>query len=93
MKSKSTAAWLALFLGGVGAHKFYLGKNGWFYLLFCWTLIPAIIAVINAIGLFSMSNEAFDKQYNGTYGEIDRLKSELLKAKDAEIEALKNKNS
>ena len=28
MKSKSTAALLCLFLGGAGAHRFYVGKNG-----------------------------------------------------------------
>lgn len=39
---------LALFLGGIGAHKFYSGKvgTGIAYLLFCWTFIPAIIALI-----------------------------------------------
>lgn len=37
---------LALFLGGFGIHKFYLRQNtaGIFYLIFCWTGIPAIIA-------------------------------------------------
>lgn len=38
-KSKTTAGLLALFLGGAGAHKFYLGqwKMGLLYLLFIWT--------------------------------------------------------
>lgn len=42
---------LALFLGGIGAHKFYSGKVGVgiVYLLFCWTFIPAIIAFIEFI--------------------------------------------
>ncbi|MGM9508565.1 TM2 domain-containing protein [Larkinella sp. GY13] len=37
MKSKSTAALLAFFLGGLGIHKFYLRQTGWgvAYLLFC----------------------------------------------------------
>lgn len=93
MKSKSTAAWLALLLGGVGVHKFYLGRNGWIYLIFCWTFIPAIIAVFNAIGLFTMSKAAFDKEYNFTHLEINRLNNELIKAKDAEIATLKNKDN
>ena len=41
----------AFFLGGLGVHKFYAGKigQGIVYLLFCWTLIPAIIAFVEAI--------------------------------------------
>ena len=40
--SRTTAGLLALLLGGVGMHRFYLGKpfSGVFYLLFCWTFIP-----------------------------------------------------
>ena len=41
-KSKAIAIILALFLGGIGIHKFYLGQagQGILYLLFCWTFIP-----------------------------------------------------
>ena len=43
---------LAVFLGGIGMHDFYMGKTatGITKLLFCWTGIPAIIAVFNIIG-------------------------------------------
>lgn len=43
---------LALFLGGIGAHDFYLGKTGkgLIKLGFCWTGIPMVIAVFNIIG-------------------------------------------
>ena len=42
---------LALFLGGLGAHKFYAGKigAGVCYFLFCWTCIPSFIAFIEFI--------------------------------------------
>lgn len=42
---------LAFFLGGLGVHKFYAGKTGMgiLYLLFCWTGIPSIIAIIEVI--------------------------------------------
>ncbi|AVQ34006.1 MULTISPECIES: NINE protein [Staphylococcus] len=42
---------LAFFIGGLGAHKFYAKKTGWgvLYLLFCWTGIPGVIAIIEAI--------------------------------------------
>ena len=47
-KDRTTGLLLALFLGGVGGHRFYLGQAGLgvAYLLFCWTLIPAIIAFV-----------------------------------------------
>lgn len=43
---------LALFLGGIGAHDFYVGKTvkGLIKLAFCWTGIPSIIALFNIIG-------------------------------------------
>lgn len=43
---------LALFLGGIGAHDFYVGKTvkGLIKLGFCWTGIPMVIAVFNIIG-------------------------------------------
>lgn len=52
---------MALFLGGLGIHKFYLGKSGAgiVYLLFCWTFVPEIIAFIEAIIYFTQSDEAF----------------------------------
>ena len=61
MKSKTTAALLALFLGGIGIHKFYMGKSlaGFIYLIFFWTFIPAIIGFFESIGLFMMSEEKF----------------------------------
>ncbi len=42
---------LAFLLGGIGVHKFYAGKTGAgiLYLLFCWTFIPSIIALIECI--------------------------------------------
>jgi len=45
-KRPFVTAILALFLGGFGAHKFYLGESGIgvLYLVFCWTGIPSIVA-------------------------------------------------
>lgn len=67
MKSKTTAALLALFLGGFGMHKFYLGKPfaGFIYLIFFWTFIPAIIGFFEAILLFAMSDEKFQASVAG----------------------------
>lgn len=55
-QSRSVAIVLTLFLGGIGAHRFYLNSPvvGVFYVLFCWTLIPGIIALFELIGLCCM---------------------------------------
>lgn len=42
---------LALFLGGFGVHKFYARKMGMglLFLVFCWTGVPHVLAIIGAI--------------------------------------------
>ena len=65
-RNKWVAVILAFFLGGLGAHKFYLGQigSGILYLLFCWTFIPALIAFIEGIIYLAMSDQAFAAKYN-----------------------------
>lgn len=65
-RDKTTAGVFALLLGGLGAHKFYLGQAGLgvVYLLFCWTFVPSIVAFFEGITLLTMSNESFDEKYN-----------------------------
>ena len=64
-KNRNTAAIFALILGGFGAHKFYLGKTfqGVLYLLFCWTFIPGVLALIEGILYLLMSDAEFKKKY------------------------------
>lgn len=61
-----TAAMLAIFLGGVGLHKFYLGKwgQGLVCLIFCWTFIPAVIGIIEGILYLAMSEGEFSRRYS-----------------------------
>lgn len=61
IKNKIAAALLAILLGGIGAHHFYLGKagKGLLYLLFCWTGIPAIIGFIEGILMLVSNDENF----------------------------------
>lgn len=52
-KNPSTAFWLTICLGGVGAHHFYMGRTtpGLIYLLTFWTGIPVLIALVETFGI------------------------------------------
>lgn len=65
-KNKWVAVLLAFFLGGLGAHKFYLRKPGWgvVYLLFCWTSIPSLVAFIEMLVYLFTSESDFAAKYN-----------------------------
>ena len=67
-KSKLAAALFAIFLGGFGIHKFYLGKvfQGVLYLLFCWTGIPFVVGFIEGIVYLVMSEQSFANKYGYT---------------------------
>ena len=68
-KSRIAAGVLAILLGGIGVHKFYMGKIGMgiLYLLFCWTGIPALIGLIEGIIYLTKSDDDFESTYiNGT---------------------------
>ena len=65
-KSKITAGLLAIFLGGIGIHHFYLRHVGLgiLYILFCWTFIPWLVGLIEGIIYLCMNNQEFDMKYN-----------------------------
>ena len=66
MKNKTTAGIFALVFGGLGVHRFYLGQpgKGLLYLLFVWTFIPTIIAMIDGIIFLTQDEDKFDRKYN-----------------------------
>ena len=66
-KNRFLAAMLAIFLGGLGIHKFYCGKigKGVLYILFCWTYIPSVIAFIEGIIYLTESDNTFDVKHVG----------------------------
>jgi TM2 domain-containing membrane protein YozV len=68
-RSRTVAILLALFLGGLGVHRFYLGRpgSGILYLLFFWTLIPAVIALIEVIILLFTDDFTFARKYPTGY--------------------------
>lgn len=77
MKNKFVAFLLAFFLGGFGAHKFYLGKPMWgiVYLVFCWTYVPSIIAFIEGVLYLCSSDEDFQTKYGNHPSEPAPRKS------------------
>lgn len=60
-KERIVAGILALLVGGLGVHKFYLGNIGMgiLYLVFCWTGIPGIIGFIEGIIYLTKTDEEF----------------------------------
>ena len=52
-KDGSSGVVLALLLGGIGAHHFYLGKIGLgiVYVCFIWTFVPAILGVLECFAM------------------------------------------
>lgn len=59
---RTAAAWLAFVLGGVGAHKFYLGRTrqGVLYLLFFWTFVPTLLSIAEGLYYLALSDETFE---------------------------------
>ena len=70
IKNKIVAGILALLLGGIGVHKFYLGQKGKgiMYLLFCWTYIPGILGFIEGITILCSNDENFQIKYKCRIG-------------------------
>ena len=64
-RSRLAAAIVAILLGGLGIHKFYLGRvgQGILYLLFSWTFIPAVVGFIEGIIYLTMSDQGFEEKY------------------------------
>jgi TM2 domain-containing membrane protein YozV len=50
-------------LGGFGVHKFYLNKAGLgvLYILFSWTFVPSIIALIEGIIYLTQDDATFSR--------------------------------
>ena len=68
-KSKVVAGLLGILLGGIGAHKFYLGRwgKGLIYLLFSWTYIPFIIGFFEGVSYLLSSEDNFARKHDKGY--------------------------
>ena len=75
-KIVSTGVLFALFLGSFGVHKFWLGEivYGVLYLIFCWTFIPAIIALIECFFMKNTVNNYNYKIAQDIFKEIEILR-------------------
>jgi TM2 domain-containing membrane protein YozV len=64
--SKAILVLLTFFFGGIGAHKFYLGKywQGALYLIFFWTLIPSVAALVEFFIYIFTSSERLNEKYS-----------------------------
>ena len=78
-KNRTTAALLALFGGAFGVHKFYLNRPGqgvFFIIAFMvFYRMSIILGVIDAVRLFMMSDEDFDREYNSGTKEWESFRN------------------
>lgn len=65
-RSKGLATFLAIFFGGIGIHKFYLGRPWWglTYIIFSWAFIPLILGFLEGIIYLLMSDKSFEQKYS-----------------------------
>lgn len=66
-KNKVVAGVLAILLGGLGIHHFYLGSIGAgvvTLVLSCFMGLGAILALVEGVLLLVMSDDEFDARYN-----------------------------
>jgi TM2 domain-containing membrane protein YozV len=63
--NRMVAVFLATGLGMFGAQAFYLGerRRGLKYLAFCWTGVPALLGLRDALRLILMDRETFERAY------------------------------
>ncbi|SEA49297.1 TM2 domain-containing protein [Desulfuromusa kysingii] len=66
--NKAALLLITFFLGGIGGHKFYVKKylQGVLYLLFCWTYIPSLFALIEFFIYAFKSEEKLQEKFPET---------------------------
>ena len=63
-KNKNEAGVLAIVFGGLGGHKFYLGRygQGLICVAFCWSGIPELLGIIQGIHYLTETQEQFEEE-------------------------------
>lgn len=74
-KTKTGLILLTLVLGGLGAHKFYVGSWGWgiVYLILCVFYIPLILSVIEFIRYCFLSEQEINDKVRKMHGPFSWL--------------------
>ena len=74
-KTKIGLIMMTLFLGGFGAHKFYVGSWGWgiVYLILCVFYIPLILSVIEFIRYCFLSEQEINNKVRKMQGPFSWL--------------------
>lgn len=89
-QSKSRVAYglLAIFLGGLGVHRFYLGQYlpGVFYFLFSWTLIPLLFGLGEGVIALVKNDDWFQAKLDAIAAANER-KAALAAERAAKAEA------
>jgi TM2 domain-containing membrane protein YozV len=66
-KDRVATGVLAILIGGLWVHKFYLGQWGWgvLFFLFCWTGVPSLLALIDGILILVRTDAEFQRVHRG----------------------------
>ena len=95
-RSRTVAGILALLFGTVGAHKFYQGKyaQGVLFLLFFWTFIPGVLAMIEGAHLLGSDDDFEDDEDLDDFEEQDEVwEQDVQMGTDADKEVDSDKES
>lgn len=74
-KDRIATGVLAILLGSLGIHKFYLGQWGWgiVFFLLSWTGLPSLLGIIDGILILTKSEDEFQARHTGpapTFGPL-----------------------
>lgn len=77
-KSESRGVLLAVFLGGFGAHRFYLNDfKGFLYLAFSWTLVPSVVGLVEAFFMGDRVREFNDRRMAAVENLVRKLSGKV----------------
>ncbi len=95
MSNRNLAIIFSILMGGMGVQKFFTRNyvGGIFMVIFSWTMIPAIIGLIDAFKFSNMTDEEFDERYYGrrkTWSRYDSNTRHVAREEAIEIERKRN---
>jgi len=81
-RNRKEAGVLAIVLGSLGIHKFYLGQygKGLIYFATCWSGIPTLMSLGEGIHFLTESDEQFEEERKPKQKPAKQKKSEKTKS-------------